>query len=328
MSSYDERVKAVLAASGLKFGPRSRKYDGDVADLVAEGRTDFAPALAITMYFDGPRERFATGVIECWEELLAAYGDRLTWYADEEMGKWQPASGQRFRRPARRLADSTAMPFYAWTALSGPRYADASPITFLATVRDGAGEALSFVRATFPIARVASEAAAEDVVAAALRWCERVPFLHGYAGFTVNQSPTDAQINSGMLLQIADRFDGFEIDDCGGTALVARDAIKGVNWLTFLAPTFVERLGGAPSLRGRLSPAIGLHVLGDGGALIQAGRLPSYGDSNKSDELEAYREVARIVRPICLDTHPDLGPAEFGSFGSENTRHWLRRFDS
>jgi hypothetical protein len=324
----EDAWKSLLAlASSIGIGLRQRRYEGDVADLVAGGRTDFAPAVAITMYFDGPRDGFADGVVACWEEFLQRFGSRLTWYADEENGRWRTASSKELRRPSKRLRTSRAMPFYAWKAVSGQQYEDASDITFVAYVRDGFGGNLSFIRATFPVALVTSEAAAEEFIATTQAWCERIPILHGYGGFAVNQSPTDYQSGSGMLLQIAERFPGFEIDDSGGTVLVAHDHIKGVNWLTLLGPRFVERLGGAPALRDRLSAAIGLHLLPGGGVIVQAGRLPAYGDTAKGDELEPYREVARNLRPICLDRHPDLGTVEYG-FGPEETQRWLRRLDS
>jgi hypothetical protein len=219
------------------------------------------------------------------------------------------------------------MPFYAWTAASGEGFQDASSSTFTATVRDGVGANLSFVRATFPVALLASEADVDAFIATTRRWCERVPILHGYGGFTVNQSPQEPQPNSGMLLQIAERFHGFEIDDCGGTVLVARDFIKGVNWLTFLGQPFVERLGGIAALQASFSPRVRLHELGGGGVIVQAGRLPTRGDTEGAGDLAPYGEVARRLRPICLDQHPPLGPAELGSFGSEKTQLWLRRFE-
>ncbi|HMJ83089.1 MAG TPA: hypothetical protein VK504_07975, partial [Vicinamibacterales bacterium] len=74
MPTDADRLKAILAASSaLGIGLRPRRYDGDVADLIAEGRTDFAPAVAITIYFDALRERFAEGVVACWEEFVQRF---------------------------------------------------------------------------------------------------------------------------------------------------------------------------------------------------------------------------------------------------------------
>lgn len=321
----DEFVKHLLdLGKSLGIGYRQRTYDGDAADLVREGRTDFAPAAAITLYFDGPRERYADGVVACWEEFAGAWGGSFRWYADEDHGEWRPPTAKLLRRPVVRIRSRKAMPFYAWMALSGEHYEHASPVTFHALVRDGEGGNLSFLRATFPTARVAGEAAADEFLETVKRWCARIPIRHGYAGLAVNESPRNGeqQMNSPMLLKIAIRFNGLEIDDCGGTVLVARDHIKGVNWLTLLGDEFVRRLGGLPALRSRLSAAVALHPAAHGSAVVQAGRVPSWGDTQKGDDLSLYQEVARVLRPVCLQEHPP-----FESFGAEGTKQWLRRFE-
>ena len=80
MAAIDERIRQLLdtvRSSGI--GLRVRRYDGDIADLLKEGGTHFAPAAAIALYFDGPRERFADGVVACWEEFLDGWGNGLKW---------------------------------------------------------------------------------------------------------------------------------------------------------------------------------------------------------------------------------------------------------
>jgi hypothetical protein len=45
MAAIDERIRQLLEtvrSSGI--GLQGRRYDGDIADLLEEGRTDFAPA--------------------------------------------------------------------------------------------------------------------------------------------------------------------------------------------------------------------------------------------------------------------------------------------
>lgn len=304
-----------MSTSSFGIGLRQRRYDGDAADLLREGRTDFAPAAAITLYFDGPREQFAEGVVACWEEFLGVYGGGLRWYADDDHGKWRPATARLLRRPVERIAKPKPIPLYGWLATSADTIEHASPVEFRALVRDGAGKNLSFVRATFPAANVADETAAAEFLEMTKRWCARIPIRHGYGGLTLNQATAkaDRQINSGMLPQIAERFPGIEIDDCTGTVLVARDRIKGVNWLTLLSGHF-------PVLRSDFSEAIGFHPAGHGGVIVQAGPVPTREDN------PLYREVARVLRPICLDSHPPIGTEEFGSFGPEGTNRWLRRF--
>lgn len=330
MAAIDERIRQILdtvRSSGI--GLRQRSYDGDVADLLKEGRTDFAPAAAITLYFDGPRERFADGVVACWEEFLDAWGSGLKWYADDDHGKWRPATARLLQRPVQRIANRKAMPLYGWLATSAEAIEHAAPVEFSALVRDGGGKNLSFVRATFPVARVADATGAAEFLDMAKRWCDRIPIRHGYGGLTINQAIArgDRQLNSGMLPRLAERFPGFEIDDCMGTVLVARDQIKGVNWLTLLGGDFLQRLGGLSALRSSPSEALVLHPAGHGAVIVQAGRIPTRGDTQQGDDLSLYQEVARALRPICLDSHPPIGAAEAGSFSPEGMNRWLRRFD-
>lgn len=318
----------VRQSTGVGLRP-PRRYEGDPADLLQEGRIDFAPAVAITLYFDGPLGRFGDGVVACWEEFAGEWESGLRWYADQKLGKWRPCTAKMLRRPIDQIAKRNPVPFNAWYATSAETYQSASPVTFSAIVRDSSGGDLSYVRATFPAARVAGEAAAAGFLETTKRWCERIPIRHGYAGLTVNEASQRAtrQMNSGMLPQIAERFPGVEIDDCEGTVLVARDRIKGVNWLTLLGDELVQHLGGLPALSIRLSDAVALHAARDGAVIVQAGRVPTRGDTQSGDDLSLYREVARVLRPISLESHPDLGTVEFGSFGTEGTNRWLRRFE-
>jgi hypothetical protein len=75
---------------------------------------------------------------------------------------------------------------------------------------------------------------------------------------------------------------------------------------------------GKSSFRGPVTASPGTRTRG-GGVIVQTGRLPTYGDTEKDGELERYREVARSLRPICLDTHPPPGADEFGSVDPERS---------
>lgn len=135
------------------------------------------------------------------------------------------------------------------------------------------------------------------------RWCARIPIRHGYGGLTINQATArgERQMNSGMLPQLAERFHGIEIDDCMGTVLVARDHIKSVNWLTLLGGDFVQRLGGLSALRRGLSEAIVLHPAGHGAVIVQAGRIPTRGDTQHGDDLSPTTRLrARSARSALI----------------------------
>lgn len=316
-----------------------RAFEGDAApflDALGRGETNLdwrsirelvVPALAVTLYFRGQAASYAAGVESCLQSFLRDWGGQLTWYADEDLGRFRPATPKRLSRPIERLRRrDKPMPFYAWTMSAGESFESPSAVGFQSHVRAHDG-ALSFIRASFPPEAYAGDAGAARFVELVAQWSAMLPLTHGYAGFALNQSESDRQMRSWILPRISGRFPGFEIDDCGGTALRGGHAIKGVNWLTLVSDPFLERLGGITSLRSRLDPAIEVRPIQGRGALFRLGSKPEAGDLALGQTLPLHRALAREFSPIRMTAHPALGPAEYGSFGPEGTARWLRRFD-
>jgi hypothetical protein len=305
----------------------------DLVDLAGELQTAaaaVAPGMALTIYFCSPAAEFRDGLTQCLEEYLDRWEPSLAWYADQDVGRFGPASARLLRYPIQRIRNvKRPMPFFSFRAFGGPSHEAASSVGIAALVRENEPRKLSYLRVTFPVDAYRGTEGAAAFVDLAHVWASRLPLLHGYGGLALNRPEASGprQRYSAAVFALAARFPGFEVDDCGGTVLVAQDAIKGVNWLTLLADRFVESLGGVPALRAKLSAAILLHPVPGRGLIIQAGPAPAVGDVNRGDRLPLYGEVARALQPIRLKTHPDLGPAESGSFGAKGTAAWLRRFD-
>lgn len=286
------------------------------------------PALCVTIYFRGARLDYVEGVIACYDEFLDSHQVDLAFYADEDLGRFHQANSRRLRRPIERLSNTTkALTFFAWTA-GGGGYESPTPVTFEALVRDGGKADLCYVRASFPIEDYVERIGADRFADLATRWASRLPLVHGYAGLALIQPPAAQarQLRSRAVFEYAERHPGFEVDDCGGTAIKALDRIKGVNWITFLDAGPMTRAGGPDRLRAILDPSIRIDPAGEGWA-IRAGSQPEAGNLEAGDRLPLYGEVARALRSIRMTEHPALGPAEFGSFGPAGTARWLRRFD-
>jgi hypothetical protein len=115
-----------------------------------------------------------------------------------------------------------------------------------------------------------------------------------------------------------------------GTTLsnYAGQGIKGVNWLTFLHPNFVQRMGGNAALEKALElPDVTLLEL-PSGVMIQAGAAPEIGDTNAQEGCPAYHRVGRVLAPIRDTRFPGLiGPAGSTMSDKEVTQLWLNRFD-
>ena len=286
------------------------------------------PSLAVTLYFRSSAIDYTAGVESCLQSFLTLWGGRLTWYADEDLGRFRPATAKRLNRPIERLrCRNKPMPFYAWTMSAGASFESPSDLAFQSHVRADDDATLSFIRASFPPDAYTGDAGAERFAELVSRWSAMLPLAHGYAGLALNQSEPDRQMRSWILPRISNRFPGFEIDDCGGTALRGKDAIKGVNWLTLVGDRFLEGLGGIASLRSRLDPAIQIRPIRDHGVLFRLGPRPQTGDLALGDDLPLYRTLSQAFAPIRMMEHPALGPVEYGSFGPEGTARWLRRFE-
>lgn len=104
--------------------------------------------------------------------------------------------------------------------------------------------------------------------------------------------------------------------------------IKGVNWLTFLHPNFIERLGGRQKLNAALAVADVRIVDLPSGIMIQAGAEPQIGDTNRGLTCPTYHAVGRVLAAIRDRDYPAVIGNENGTYVcAERTAQWLARFD-
>ncbi len=293
-----------------------------IADLLS-------PAIALTIYFRPEPAKYRDGMIACWEEFLTGWGGGLSWCA-EEGGKFLPPTPKRLSRPAERLRSCKTMPFYAWRAFSGATSQSAGALSWDCIVRDPSASSPAmrskeekkhcFLRVSFAPSAFQTRAKLDELVAIARRWAGRLPFVHGYGGLSLNITgpARPGQAWGGYCLPLIRRYPGFDVEDCGGTALCVPDQIRGVNWLTILCGEFVARLGGASALRGQLPEPVILHELPGGGAIVQAGPAPTAGDAGRGDMAPLYGAVTKALLPIRIteERYTCLPP------------EWLHRFES
>ncbi|CAM2064021.1 DUF3396 domain-containing protein [Sulfidibacter corallicola] len=200
---------------------------------------------------------------------------------------------------------------------------------------------LSWVKITLPVDHSLAEG---DAFAAWIRDLEVVralPFLTGFAGFALNayhwagsgplQSEVWHKVSAFCL-----RHPGFDIPVSGTERLLRFDPafmdqhqfftplVKRANWLNLLGPLQLAALGGRDSVQSALTdaPKVTCHPL-DTGMILQAGPAPAIGDVSRRDFLPAYRAVARVLRPIRVDSFGGAGKA----FGVEAQDEWLNGFD-
>lgn len=166
----------------------------------------------------------------------------------------------------------------------------------------------------------------EALIALIARATAELRLLHGTAGFGVNIDPGyPSQYEEFAVYGLSRRYRGIELDEPDWFSSYAAQGIPYVNWLTLLGEDCLSRLGGREALAPLADADVRLHPLSHG-MLIQAGAMPSFGDVNRGETLEAYRKVGRFLAPLRVKS----GRIERynGVGGQENTQDWLARFDN
>lgn len=151
-----------------------------------------------------------------------------------------------------------------------------------------------------------------------VRLASQFPFSSGHAGLafrlpTVTSQPVDLK----ALL----RHPGVDVPH-GLTSLGHQ--VDGVHWLNFLGPPVLGALGGSTSLRISLhAPSVSVQDVGNSQALVTLGRWPEAGDLEQKQELPAYREFARVLKPWLYECPPYYS---LRGYSHEETLSWWHRF--
>jgi len=218
---------------------------------------------------------------------------------------------------------------YRWTLIyhAGEKASDASDIevySFNIGDQSKQSNGTSFVRVHFPITVLENAPAVCEWIQ---DWSELLKPDHGYAGFCLAQSH-GYERGEAMTYEyaIAQRFPGIDIYTNVGHSLQLGNYIKGVNWLTILSDIFLERIGGLEAVKEQMGELPVLTYAG--GAILQAGALPQFGDTEQNISMTAYKRVAGIVEPLRHRNYGRgagmLGPGP--KLTHEAYREWLARF--
>jgi hypothetical protein len=296
--------------------------------VVEDGRVVCCVGLLATFYFltkgkPDVRER----AVRAYEAYHSAIGDKLVWGADPKNHRPRKVTGTQIadiRSWAHRVGPDEDLEFVFH---GGKEKNDASAYSTIAVVHPTTYDKLSRLTCCVPLAWIA-ENSLGAFVKLVLDVCGILRPEHGYAGFGAIPHVNDSGSSTSMrfVIPFARRFSGLEVDFPGSHAyfLVRRPAIKGVNWLTLLGQGWVDKLGGEEALVRELGVGPRVHHF-DGGIVIQAGPGPRLGDKNMNEPMDAYRQVAKALKPIRIDSMGALSSA-YG-FNEERTTEWLHRFD-
>ena len=292
--------------------------------LEAELATKVAPCVAVTLcvrHEDDPRE----GFVRCFEDYCARFGEHLSWFVEDDTGRFKKFGEKGLGYPRTRLMGLRGRldgeDDVIWAATGGAHYRDASPWQWFAAVSGGLPPSLHYLRATCH--RGAFEDRWPEFVSMVRRWANWLRVWHGNAGYSLNLTVDDDDARrtfAPVLCAVARRFRGVELDYWTSIVTSTKDGIKGVNWLTLVSNELLRLIGSADEIRSKLSPEVALETIQDG-LLFQAGAHPEIGDVNRGERLPLYGEVARLLEPVRAR---NVWPIYFDT---AETRRWLDRFD-
>jgi len=288
--------------------------------------------LLATLYFQrGHLLERRAAVAECFREYRATMGDLLCWAHPGNNRFQHLAPGDApLKDPARFLIEDQLRAYGSGFTWHGGRDAHSADPHWIAALGAPSGEserqgALSYLQVAFPLTWFAEHAG--GLPSLTLRWAKRLQAFHGYGGIGIVLSPrgTFAQRHENEVYGLSRRYPGLEIDYPIAHALDLKHGIKGGNWLTVLAEPWVERLGGEAVLRDALGEGFRLWPYA-GGLMIQAGDHPQLGDSNRLLAPAYYGRLARVLKPIRIETHGRIHA--FGGLDRAGFDAWLARFDA
>jgi Protein of unknown function (DUF3396) len=276
----------------------------------------------IVFYFDGWTDTLklnADGLMAFYTQAMEMIGPDMRWVLINGEGKFRKINKKMFEM----------LPF--WISPEGPDQGSYGVNMQGGVEKNGRVDksfvfhrsAGSFIRLTLPV-----EYMLEDLARFAKLGCDlgqRLRFTTGSAGFSVNLTPGQWQWLEGEhIYMLSRRFSGLDLGVPASWSKYAIQGLKTVNWLTFLSDGIAQGIGGQANIKTKLSDSSQLTEL-DYGVMIQAGLTPLLGDVNLQEDMRAYSDVARLLKPISLPG--DTVPSGFWVNGGEvNTHRWLNRF--
>ncbi|WP_224362035.1 DUF3396 domain-containing protein [Hyalangium versicolor] len=295
--------------------PKVRIYTEDHQILIRDG-------LDICFYMRRSHRELAQGVQSALELYRRAIAPRtLDWYVDHD-GEWQPLDARGWDSIHRELFENSWPLIELKDAPGGEQefrfeyrgkwFEDPRGLD-----RPDMVSAVSFWLPT----EFLEVHGPSRVQALALELAECFPLDSGHAGLAFN-ALTGLLSGPEEWRRLAFRYPGMDFGGLGHTHWYLGTRIRAPHWLTFLGPSVLGALGGAPGLRARLSsPDTTIQPLQGDRAVVTLGPWPDAGDLEAHRTLPKYRELALVLKPWLYQQPPS--PHDWTA---EYRQRWERRF--
>lgn len=314
--------------------------------------------LGLTLYFHNGFIGNKAGILDFYEKAIALIGkENFTFFVVDNYGNDKKVNKDTFNLLPfwATKAGTEDTEFFALVLESGARASVSDKAFKVMAYEGGEAEGRDFdwtcgIQLILPFDTVAKNGAS-SYVQSVLSLCQKMKFISGNAGFTVNR---DQQLSSyphrhTQLYAQSQRYWGLDPSYFSASirafnhytpetdTLTTIIALKRVDWLTFLNHQLIDKLGGLEHLTAQLTAGewgagIVIHPLPQG-ICIQAGPEPDIGDVNTNEEviMPYYHHVGKILKPVTILQNEygyDVNDLRISVVGSrEDTAEWLTRFD-
>ena len=289
------------------------------------------PCLDLTLFGNSDPEIIAPGLSACLEVLDAEIGDKLGYYAKNNMKRHAAADKDTLSSIAREVSrtDFERKPTLAFTSHSGQTPKDTRvPAIEFEIYAIKTMPSRHFLRFCTPWSADAS--AVRSFRNTAMELAQKFDYLHGYAGVGTFWNSLDTSRTRDFLKTYRGwllRHKGLIHGVPSNLSPTARSGLVDVNWLTFIRDEAIASMGGESELTERLPEDAELVRFGDGRAMLQAGPRPLLGDVSGGERVDHYDEVARLLEPLFAPARARSGTWVEGLSEGEMTRWMNRHFE-
>lgn len=297
---------------------------------VDDDRIVVTVAFAASFYFWGghtPAKRQA--LADCFEAFVAAYGQKLNWFFDEEDHQQLDLTRDALPSIRQYIQGMDEDDSIAWFCTSGTEFTAGDHEISCSTERGWMNGRMSSLRFHVPRS-VVFDADAQKTLSDFVHFClERLAPFHANAGFSAVSSYEDYKWQPEQL-DLATRYLALYTDCPTIDPAQAPHGLKGVDWLTFASDVLCERIGG-PQAFEQYCQRFGVTPRRWGlGYIVRAGELPELGSVTEPPP-EAYVKANAALRPLRNGNFGSMGNGSINGelrFDCCTSDLWIRRFDA
>lgn len=305
------------------------RHELTIGDEDAPELNVLQPGLVAVFFLDKSYER-REAISRVLAMYCERYGDKMKWgYFSDDMRNRTWDSKMLAMCQQYLVGDPANAVYFRWSSEVGFGYVGDYTIDAFSDTGwfEQVHKSLSYLRFYLPVEELA-DGGTQQLQEFLSAVCDLLKPIHGYMGLGIQQSHDDNPFQA-MEYELAQEFNGLEVASPLSLDEL-RAGFKSINWYTILDQQWIDKLGGAESLRTQFNDERIQLIPYAHGLIVKAGEWPELGWVKRNPFPELYVKVNRVLKPVrapeleCLHNGSIAGEARFSP---RSSNLWLRRFD-